>query len=161
MRALEPIRRKRQLHIAIPASFVADIPQYRDKTAAVGLISRAAAIFRVDGVIVYNDPNGTEDDASFIQLILRYMNTPQYLRKKLFPLSPSLRYAGILHPLRTPNHPLKNKKEDLIVGDVRDGLVVRSTREYLDVDVGVKEFLRVEETRVPSKRDGDCESHGD
>ena len=35
---------------------------------------------------------------------LEYLETPQYLRKTLFPKSPALRYAGLMNPIDTPHH---------------------------------------------------------
>ena len=141
---MEPTRRKTALHIAIPASLVSDIPQHREKTATVGLIGRAAAIFRVDGISIYLDPDATERDASFIELLLNYMDTPQYLRKRLFPLKHELKYAGILHPLRSPHHPTKNKVKDLRIGEFREGLVIGSQGDYSEIDIGVEDLLLAE-----------------
>ncbi len=47
-----------KLTVAIPASVISDIPHLREKTAKVGLIGRAAAIFRVREIIVFPDPGG-------------------------------------------------------------------------------------------------------
>ena len=55
---------KKKLTIAIPASTISDTPHLREKTAKVGLIGRAAAIFRVHEIIVYPDnpkTNQTQD----------------------------------------------------------------------------------------------------
>ena len=46
---------KKKLAIAIPASTISDTPHLREKTSKIGLIGRAAAIFRVDEIIVYLD----------------------------------------------------------------------------------------------------------
>ena len=46
---------KKKIAIAIPASTISDTPHLREKTAKIGLIGRAAAIFRVDEIIVYPD----------------------------------------------------------------------------------------------------------
>ena len=46
---------KKKLAIAIPASTISDTPHLREKTSKIGLIGRAAAIFRVDEIIVYPD----------------------------------------------------------------------------------------------------------
>lgn len=35
---------------------------------------------------------------------LEYVETPQYLRKALFPKHPALRFAGLMNPLDTPHH---------------------------------------------------------
>jgi predicted SPOUT superfamily RNA methylase MTH1 len=61
------------------------------------------------------------------------MDTPQYLRKRIFPKSPSLKFAGILPPLRTKSHPLETKISDLQEGIVRWGVQVRSGK----VDLGL------------------------
>ena len=46
---------RKKLAIAIPASVISDTPHLREKTSKIGLIGRAAAIFRVDEIIVYPD----------------------------------------------------------------------------------------------------------
>ena len=130
---------KKKLAIAIPASVISDTPHLREKTSKIGLIGRAAAIFRVDEIIVYPDnPKANQSrDLDFIALLLNYLETPQYLRKKLFKLEPSLQFAGILPPLRTPHHPVSGKTRDLKVGEYREGLVLSQVKEGLLVDIGV------------------------
>ena len=117
---------KKKLAIAIPASVISDTPHLREKTSKIGLIGRAAAIFRVDEIIVYPDNPKADQvrDLDFIALLLNYLETPQYLRKRLFKIEPSLQFAGILPPLRTPHHPLSGKTRDLKVGEYREGLVL-------------------------------------
>ena len=48
-------KREPSLTIAIPASLTSDTPHLREKTYKIGLIGRAAAIFRVDKIIVLSD----------------------------------------------------------------------------------------------------------
>jgi len=129
-----------ELGMAVPASLVSDIPHLREKSFKIGLIGRAAAIFRVNEIIIFPDLLGVDQsrDASLISIILSYMETPQYLRKRLFKIRPELRYAGILPPLRTPHHPLADRMEDLIVGEYREGVVVSSNRNGSLVDIGVE-----------------------
>jgi predicted SPOUT superfamily RNA methylase MTH1 len=131
---------KKKLAIAIPASVISDTPHLREKTSKIGLIGRAAAIFRVDEIIVYPDNikanQGREID--LIATLLAYMETPQYLRKRLFKLEPRLQFAGILPPLRTPHHPLNRKARNLKVGEYREGIVVSKTKEDALVDIGVE-----------------------
>ena len=132
---------KKQLSIAIPASVISDTPHLREKTAKVGLIGRAAAIFRVNEIIVYPDNAKVDQhrDMEFIALLLNYLETPQYLRKSLFKLEPDLQYAGILPPLRIPSHPLSGKTKHLKVGEYREGVVLSETKEGLLVDIGVQQ----------------------
>jgi predicted SPOUT superfamily RNA methylase MTH1 len=129
----------RKLVVAIPASLVSDIPHLREKTLKIGLVGRAAAIFRVTEIIVYPDNPHTNQkrDRNLILTILSYMETPQYLRKRLFKIKPTLRYAGILPPLRTPHHPLAKRAKELKVGEYREGVAIAVTRLGSLVDVGV------------------------
>lgn len=149
-----PPRRRSELSVAIPASLVSDVPHLREKTHRVGLVGRAAAIFRVDEVIVFPDlPSGDQRrDAGLVATLLSYMETPQYLRRRLFKVRPELRYVGILPPLRTPHHPLSSRVEDLSVGEHREGVVVSSAEEGSLVDVGVERPAMVSGTRLPVNR---------
>ncbi|MBS7640129.1 MAG: RNA methyltransferase [Candidatus Bathyarchaeia archaeon] len=138
---LEPLKRRQKLSVAIPASIVSDTPHLREKTFRIGFIGRALAVFRVDEVIIYPDILGVDQsrDQKFVSTILSYMETPQYLRKKMFGIMSDLRYAGILPPLRTPHHPTKGRKRDLRVGEFREGVVVKENKRGILVDVGVED----------------------
>ncbi|MEM2968495.1 MAG: putative RNA uridine N3 methyltransferase [Candidatus Bathyarchaeia archaeon] len=131
---------RKKLAIAIPASVISDTPHLREKTAKIGLIGRAAAIFRVNEIIVYRDERqaNQQQQADLIATLLRYMETPQYLRKRLFKLDPRLKYVGIVPPLRTPHHPLNKKMANLKVGEYREGVVTATTSDGVLVDVGVE-----------------------
>ncbi len=130
----------KKLAIAIPASVIADTPHLREKTAKLGYIGRAAAIFRVNEIIVYpdNPKVNQKRDIDFITLLLSYLETPQYLRKRLFELKPELQYAGILPPLRTPHHPSHGRIRDLKVGEYREGVAISKVKEGMMVDIGVE-----------------------
>lgn len=138
---------KKKLAIAIPASVISDTPHLREKTSKIGLIGRAAAIFRVDEIIVYPDnPKANQArDMDFIALLLNYLETPQYLRKRLFKLEPRLQFAGILPPLRTPHHPVSGKIKDLKAGEYREGVVLSQAKEGLLVDIGVDQAALLRE----------------
>jgi len=144
-----PLKRHFELSMAIPASLVSDVPHLREKTFRVGLIGRAAAIFRVDEVIVFPDlPDVNQSrDTELISTVLAYMETPQYLRKKLFKIKPELQYAGVLPPLRTPHHPLSDRTENLTVGEHREGVVTSLVNDGSLVDIGVQRPVL-----VPNKR---------
>jgi predicted SPOUT superfamily RNA methylase MTH1 len=135
--------RKHPFHyaIAVPASFVSDIPHMREKTFRIGLIGRAAAMFRVNEVIIYPDmPNENQrEDIRLVQAVLSYMETPQYLRRRLFKIVPELQYAGTLPPLRTPHHPTANKTSDLRQGEFREGAVISASNEGSLIDIGVEQ----------------------
>jgi hypothetical protein len=104
------------------------------------LIGRAAAIFRVGEIVVFPDTSGScrETEMGIVSTILSYLETPQYLRKKLFKLSPALQYAGILPPLRTPHHPLNRRIKELKVGEFREAVTLSATEKQTLVDIGVE-----------------------
>jgi len=138
---------RKKLAIAIPASVISDTPHLREKTSKISLIGRAAAIFRVDEVIVYPDKIKISQggEIALIATLLMYMETPQYLRKRLFKLEPRLRFAGILPPLRTLHHTLNKKARNLEVGEYREGVVLSRTKEGVLVDIGVEKAALVRE----------------
>lgn len=139
---------KNRLAVALPASVISDTPHLREKTAKLGLIGRAAAIFRVDEIIVYNDKlkANQHQNTDLIATLLAYMETPQYLRKRLFKIEQRLRYAGILPPLRTPHHPLNRKTKKLKIGEYREGMTLSRTKEGVLVDIGVEQPALLRET---------------
>jgi len=143
--------KRKRVSIAIPASIVSDTPHLREKTSKIGLIGRAAAIFGVEEIIVYRDePTANQKaETDLITTLLRYIETPQYLRKRLFGLKPELRYAGILPPLRTPHHPLGKRTSDLKVGEYREGVTIAKTRDGMLVDIGVDKPATMPKARLP------------
>ncbi len=123
--------------ILIPSSLTMETRDLRIRTFKVGLIARAAAVFRMNRIIIYKDPEF--DDSRFISMVLQYMDTPQYLRKLLIPRKEELRHVGILPPLRTPHHPVDSKTSALKVGEYRVGAVVESvgSDKGVWVEIGV------------------------
>ena len=88
-------------------------------------------MFRVGQIIIYYDKieqNQTKE-ADLIASILKYMDTPQYLRKMLVKIDPQLSFVGILPPLRAPHHLFSKKREELKIGMVRQGAHIRGA-EY-------------------------------
>jgi len=145
-----PMKRRSKLSVAVPASLVSDVPHLREKTFKIGLIGRALAIFRIDEVVIFHDrPDKDQSrEINLIASVLSYMETPQYLRKNLFKISPELRYAGVLPPLRTPHHPLKNRKKELKVGEFREGAVVEASSRGTFVEIGVEEPVLIPDVQV-------------
>jgi hypothetical protein len=145
-----PLKRRVRISIAIPASLVSDIPHLREKTLRIGLIGRALAIFRVDEIIIYPDipSRDQKKDASLIEAILSYMETPQYLRRRLFKIKPELRFVGILPPLRTPHHPTENKERQLRIGEHREGVVTSSDEKGFYIDIGVERPILVPDVKL-------------
>jgi methyltransferase len=137
---------QKHLSIFIPASILAETKDLKLRTYKVGLIGRSAAIFKVDRIVVYND-HSDKEEVKFISDVLTYMNTPQYLRKKVFPITKELRYAGILPPLRTPHHPTEKVGE----GDYRQGLTIKRTKKGTIVDIGADKLALCREKLTVNK----------
>ncbi|GBP65300.1 Putative methyltransferase C9orf114 [Eumeta japonica] len=107
--------------IAIPGSILENAQSAELRTYLAGQIARAACVFCIDEVIVYDDIGDKIDTKkskledvegvkvarkSCVQLarILQYLECPQYLRKHFFPLHKDLEFAGLLNPLDAPHH---------------------------------------------------------
>jgi predicted SPOUT superfamily RNA methylase MTH1 len=134
----------RRFSVAIPGSVVSDTPHLREKTAKLGAIARACSIFGVTEIILYPDDahRDQREDLQFCSDILTYIETPQYLRRKLFKLSPTFRFTGVLPPLQIPSHNVPSSLSKVKVGDFRDGVVVARGGSYVDVDAGLKETIK-------------------
>lgn len=130
---------KKQVSVFIPDSFLSEASDLKLKTYKTGVIGRALAVFNVDQIVIYKDFSQKDDkfvvDADFMADVLGYMNTPQYLRKKAYPIKSELKHVGILPPLRTPYHPTDS---DVKVGEFRQGFTVKRTKKGTFVDIGME-----------------------
>lgn len=110
--------------IAVPGSILDNAQSQELRTYLAGQIARAACIFKVDEVIVFDDVGlssstnpkrsrveETNEDGEQIRhccvqfaRILQYLECPQYLRKFFFPLHKDLKFSGLLNPLDAPHH---------------------------------------------------------
>jgi len=123
--------------VMIPSTFSAEERSQLLRTYKIGELARAFTIFGVDRVVIYFDKDEKVDSrklGDYIKLVLEYANTPQYLRKRLYPLEKEMRYFGVIPALRAPHHPLKHEKVRY-----RQGLVL----EDGSVDVGLDRPVRV------------------
>lgn len=128
-----------RISVAIPDSALDDESTRLEKTRKASIIARACAIFGTETVYVYGD-RADENDVSLLNTILRYAETPQYLRKRLFPRVNELKYAGVVHPLQIPSHMVTNNLQHIKVGHIRDGVVTLS-RGLKFVDVGLGRLI--------------------
>lgn len=133
--------------MAIPDTVLEEHDSVREKTTELGYIARACAIYGVDLVQVFRDPRG-RGESRRIRKVLEYLETPQYLRKRLYPLDEDLRYAGLLPPLRTPSHRAKVSLEELEEGEIREGV----TNADGTVDIGLDRAPMLKEKTPASRR---------
>lgn len=131
------------LNVAIPSSSLMDEETLRDKTIKISRFARAFSIFGVKKVFIYNDNkrrqysvnkfkknkhkndiNAIRDESKILKLILEYLDTPQYLRKTLYPICNELKFAGLLDPIKSPHHKKKIPLDQIKEGELRIGIVV-------------------------------------
>jgi hypothetical protein len=123
-----------KLSIAIPDSALTDETTQLDKSRKISLIARSCAIFHVQTIYLYHESRGTAQDNSLLRTVLRYIETPQYLRRMLFPKISELKYAGVLSPLKIPHHTYTSDSKKIKVGDIREGVVFFAKGgKYVDV----------------------------
>ncbi|KAL1569467.1 putative methyltransferase C9orf114 [Salvia divinorum] len=151
--------------IALPGSIINNTQSLELATRLAGQVARAAVIFRIDEVVVFDSKNTSEDTstdiirddsgendsgAAFLMRILRYLETPQYLRKSLFPMHSSLRVVGLLPPLDAPHHLRKHEWATYREGIAREKLEQGSVGTL--VDVGLSKNIKVDQVLGPGMR---------
>ncbi|KAL1132423.1 hypothetical protein AAG570_010378 [Ranatra chinensis] len=151
------------ISLVVPGSILdcAQSPQLQAYVA--GQIARAACIYNVDEVIVFNDMGDTPSDGIVIDSdkstwrscvllgrILQFLECPQYLRKCIFPIHKDLHYAGLLNPLDAPHH-LRADDESLF----REGIVTDKRGKHgkgCYANVGLMKPVYLEKTLKPGVR---------
>ena len=128
-----------KISVAIPESALSDESLKIDKTRKISVLARACAIFKIDTIYIYQDGNNKQDK-NLLVMILRYLETPQFLRKRLFPKMNDLKFAGVLQPLRIPSHVTPANPKKIKKGDIREGIVVFVKGKKF-VDVGVNQLI--------------------
>ncbi|CAA7061966.1 unnamed protein product [Microthlaspi erraticum] len=143
--------------IAIAGSIIHNTQSLELASRLAGQISRAATIFRIDEIVVFDnkssseiDADSSESGASFLVRILKYLETPQYLRKSLFPKQNDLRYVGMLPPVDAPHHLRKHEWEQY-----REGVTLNEKAPISEgtmVDVGLSKSVVVDQVLSPGVR---------
>lgn len=119
------MNRKIRIFVALPDSSLSDEKNLREKTIKIGRFARAFSIFGVKKIIIFKDPTikNINSDKLLMKLILDFLNTPQYLRKLIYPLNHELSYIGLLPPIKAPQHKKKIKLSELKAGELRIGVI--------------------------------------
>ncbi len=137
-----------KISVALPDTVLEEHNSLRDKTVKLGQIARTCSVYGVDSILIFHDLQG-RSDAALMQKILEYLETPQYLRKRLYQLDESLKFAGLLPPLRIPSHRPRVPLVSLVPGEVREGFVLS---DGSSVDIGLDETLLLLKSASPNKR---------
>ena len=123
-----------KISVAIPDSSLIEEPSPLDKSLKISQIARACSIFRVNTIYLYHEADGRDRDRSLLRTLLRFLETPQYLRRAMYRKTDELRFAGSLSPLKIPSHVQTPDPKKIRQGDIRDGIVVFARgQKYLDV----------------------------
>ena len=124
------------LSIAIPDSSLLDESTILFKTKKISMIARTCAIFKINQIFIYQDEKGNKNDSALLSTSLKYLETPQYFRKQLFPKSNLLKYAGVLQPLNISSHLTTSNQKMIKIGDIRDALIINyKGKKFLDIGI--------------------------
>lgn len=112
----------------------------------ISQIARAACIFMVDEVVLIRDHSFKLKDDPYASMetltrVLQYLETPQYLRKPLFPITQELKYVGLMAPLECFHH---LKKDEFC--NYREGITLNRPTKEKDgswVDVGLYKQCKI------------------
>ncbi|KAK6638054.1 hypothetical protein RUM44_008479 [Polyplax serrata] len=150
------------LSIALPGSILQNAQSNELRTYVAGQIARAACIYKINEVIVFNDvaesfaepgqaPSGKHMKycTQFARL-LQYLECPQYLRKHFFPIHSDLQFAGLMNPLDAPHHLRQDEDFGFREGITVDKPVKNGIGTF--VDVGLKKEVLVDKTLQPKLR---------
>ena len=108
------------ISVLVPSSLAREAAK-REATRKLGYVARAAAVFRVDRLTVFPDPEGQRRYGDgFVETVLRYAATPPYLRKEVWDERDELEYAGVMPPLRVRSQTGSGSNGS---GSLRQGIV--------------------------------------
>ena len=146
------------------AAYSAQTPEL--KTLLAGSIARALAVYCVDEVVVFDDSpslksdsddtprdhfTGYDDPSYFLLHILSYLESPPFLRTRLFPIHPDLRHAGLLPSLDMPHHLRANE-----ICPYREGISVKDDAEGQETEqqIGIGDAKAKKKKRKPKTHEG-------
>ncbi len=147
------LRRPWTVSIGLPGSIVYNAQSRELQTHLAGQIARIACIFQVDEIVVFDDGHssrGKFDANRFLAKLLQYTETPQYLRKHLFPRDPDLKLAGLLPPMDAPHHLRADEWFSCREGVVLDRPGGKDGGSV--VDIGLSKACSLKQTLVPGTR---------
>jgi len=124
------------LSIAIPDSSLLDESTILNKTKKISMMARTCAIFKVNQIFIYQDGKQNKSDSALLSTSLKYLETPQYFRKEIYPKTQLLKYAGVLQPLNISSHLTTSNQKMIKIGDIRDALIINyKGKKFLDIGI--------------------------
>ncbi|KAK1395223.1 putative RNA methyltransferase, nucleic acid-binding, alpha/beta knot methyltransferase [Heracleum sosnowskyi] len=159
------LKERPTVSIALPGSIIHNAQTLELATRLAGQIARAATIFRIEEIVVFDNkisspgdssftlPDSSEENetgSAFLIRILNYLETPQYLRRTLCPWHNSLKLAGMLPPLDAPHHLRKHEW-----GTYREGVILKEAAAESGLslaDVGLNKNVVIDQVLEPGTR---------
>ena len=95
--------------ICLPDSILLKVQTQELQNCLIGQLARIFCLYKINEIIIIHDHSYNKTilgvtPALLIQKVLQYLETPQYLRKRLFPISPELKFVGLIAPLECHHH---------------------------------------------------------
>ena len=139
------------LSILIPSSIVDNAQSKELRTYLIGELARTIGIFKISEVIIFHDKlkDNSRDYINYFIKNLQYLETPQYLRKTLFPMSEDLKLSGLMNPLESQHHLRKDEWSPYREGCVLDRPV---SGEYSWVNIGLNKDCKINQKLPPKTR---------
>ena len=139
------------LSILIPSSIVDNAQSKELRTYLIGELARTIGIFKISEVIIFHDKlkDNSRDYINYFIKNLQYLETPQYLRKTLFPMSEDLKLSGLMNPLESQHHLRKDEWSPYREGCVLDRPV---NGEYSWVNSGLNKDCKIDQKLPPKTR---------
>ncbi|XP_015888025.1 uncharacterized protein LOC107423027 isoform X2 [Ziziphus jujuba] len=135
--------------VAVPGSII-DNAQSLELATRVVVFDSNGNSANSYGTTAAENSDDNENGAAFLMRILQYLETPQYLRKALFPRHNSLRFVGMLPPLDAPHHLRKHEWAPF-----REGVTLKervSNPVGTLVDVGLSKSIIIDQVIDPGTR---------
>ena len=138
------------LSILIPSSIVDNAQSKELRTYLIGELARTIGIFKISEIIIFHDKkDNSRDYINYFIKNLQYLETPQYLRKTLFPMSEDLKLSGLMNPLESQHHLRKDEWSPYREGCVLDRPV---SGEYSWVNIGLSKDCKINQKLPPKTR---------
>jgi Uncharacterized conserved protein len=125
------------LRVILPTSILSVEHHLALKSIRIHQVARWTSIFGVYEVVFYREPSTSLEEfaehKTLIEEHWKYFFTPPYLRKRLIPRNPALKYVGMLPPIRLGVFNVSRRPQR---NELRIGYVYRSTGEKLKALIG-------------------------
>ena len=137
------------LSVLIPSSIVDNAQSKELRTYLIGQIARTLGIFKISEVIIFHDKlkDNSKDYINYFIKNLQYLETPQYLRKTLFPMSEDLKLSGLMNPLESQHHLRKDEWSQYREGCILDRPV---NGDYSWVNIGLNKDCKINQ-KIPAR----------